>query len=215
MAAEQVIIPLAPAWASLCLPAPSLKATPSDAPPSACCPTTVSSVVDDSFALCAWRAVWRVVCGVVWCVCAPCSSGVKDGGISNLVLGRGVDGSLSVARLSAAVIASQKLIPVPPSMMQNSWSQYSASNRSQVGFWRDPLGVVHLQGHLTGGQLQKPMFTLPSNCRPNKNKCFAAAGAHAVAAGAVVRVSDQGDVVLDEGSAEWISVDGVSFRAGD
>ena len=57
-----------------------------------------------------------------------------------------------------------------------------------------------------------PMFTLPSSLRPAKNKTFAVAGAEH---GSVVRISETGDVILDTGSAAWVSLDGITFRAGD
>jgi hypothetical protein len=31
----------------------------------------------------------------------------------------------------------------------------------------------------------------------------------------VVRVSEEGDVVVDAGDSEWVSIDSISFRAGD
>ena len=51
----------------------------------------------------------------------------------------------------------------------------SASNRSAVGFWLDPLRCVHLQGHVAQGTLHTPVFTLPLGLRPAKDKSFAVA----------------------------------------
>ena len=108
----------------------------------------------------------------------------------------------------------------------------SASNRSAVGFWLDPLRCVHLQGHVAQGTLHTPVFTLPLGLRPAKDKSFAvalrpnAASAMPLAeanasvgcrgsVGSVVRVSQAGGVVVDAGSNKWVALDGVSFRAGD
>ena len=109
--------------------------------------------------------------------------------------------------------------------------QYSPSNRSAVGFWRDPFQCVHLQGHLCAGMAHKPMFTLPLGMRPAKNKSFVIAGASATLSASefsvinlrdqapsslhIVRISETGDVVQDVGNNSWISLDGISFRAGD
>ena len=112
-------------------------------------------------------------------------------------------------------------------------TQYSPSNRSAVGFWRDPLQCVHLQGHLCAGVVHKPMFTLPLGMRPAKNKTFVVAGGVATPSASevsvniansgdqapsslhIVRISETGDVVQDVGNNSWISLDGISFRAGD
>ena len=168
---------------------------------------------------------------------------MRDLGLNNLVFGRDPTGALSVGTLSARTIQAQKLqVPVQlknscgwytfcfvhafgsavlnqPNCWVNVGVQYSPTNRSAVAFWRDPLQVVHLQGHLRGGVIHKPMFTLPIGLRPAKNKSFVVAGGtldnqpstflH------IIRISETGDVVLDAGNNTWISLDGITFRAGD
>jgi hypothetical protein len=141
-------------------------------------------------------------------------SGVRDRGIDNLVFGRDPSGALSVATLSTRTISAQPL--QKPGALTNGWVQYSATNRSAVGFWLDPLRCVHLQGHIARGHLHEPVFTLPLGLRPAKDKTFAVAGAPSKdGGGSVVRISQAGAVCVDSGSNAWLSLDGVSFRAGD
>jgi hypothetical protein len=141
-------------------------------------------------------------------------SGVSGQGIGNLIFGRDPSGALSVATLSARTIAAQTL--QKPPALTNGWVQYSATNRSAVGFWLDPMHCVHLQGHVASGELHEPVFTLPVGLRPAKDKTFAVAGAPSKGGGAsVVRISQAGAVCVDAGSNAWLSIDGVSFRAGD
>ena len=148
-------------------------------------------------------------------------SGVRDLGLNNLVFGRDPSGALYVDTLSARVITAEKL--QAPLELKNSWVQYSPTNRSAVGFWRDPFQCVHLQGHLCGGVPQRPMFTLPLGLRPAKNLSFLVAGAISSAHEAagepsyhIVRISEMGDVVQDTpGNNGWVSLDGIIFRVGD
>ena len=185
-----------------------------------------------------------------------CGASVRDLGIRNLVLGRDPSGALSVLALDVKTIIAQ---PLQTPHLTNNWVQFScdagtlfplrfaqsldltfrvivvvgsASNRSAVGFWLDPLRCVHLQGHVAQGTLHTPVFTLPLGLRPAKDKSFAVAlrpnAASAIplaeanasvgcrgSVGSVVRVSQAGDVVVDAGSNKWVALDGVSFRAGD
>jgi hypothetical protein len=78
-------------------------------------------------------------------------------------------------------------------------SGYAAAGGDDLdpGFWKDSLGVVHLQGSATGGS--GTVFTLPSDYRPGGTAHFP--GSIEVDADGVV--SAPGDVALD----------GVTFRA--
>eukprot|EP01052_Picozoa_sp_SAG31_P020790 SAG31_NODE_1578_length_7835_cov_6.998449_4_plen_581_part_00 len=141
-------------------------------------------------------------------------SGVRDEGICNLVQGRDPNGSFSVPSLSTRTIATPPI--QKPTTLENGWRQYSATNRSAVGFWLDPMNCLHLQGHVTGGSLHVPVFTLPKGLAPAKDKTFAVAGASTkTGATCTVRISAQGGVVVDAGDAGWVSFDSIWYRVGD
>jgi hypothetical protein len=93
---------------------------------------------------------------------------------------------------------------------QNLWVNYDATHQ-QAGFWKDPWGVVHLQGLVKTGTVPANIFTLPAGYRP------ALESNHVIAANDAfgrVAVKADGSVYMAIGSNVWTSLDGISFRAG-
>jgi hypothetical protein len=55
----------------------------------------------------------------------------------------------------------------PHPAFQNSWVNYSTTPGYQhAGFWKDPLGWVHLRGLIKSGTVNSAAFTLPPGFRP-------------------------------------------------
>jgi hypothetical protein len=91
------------------------------------------------------------------------------------------------------------------------WSNVGGSFQV-AGFYKDPFGIVHLQGDVTsagGGTI----FTLPSGYCPAALENFPAYGNGGTAAGIAVRHSDCA-VVLVAGDNSFIGLGGITFRAG-
>jgi hypothetical protein len=92
----------------------------------------------------------------------------------------------------------------PP--FQNGWHN-DAVTETTAAFYKDPFGIVHLKGIVTGGATGTTIFTLPSDYRPTKSGCF----------GGLLNEYDcvvsDGDVNLVVGSGTT-SLDGITFRAG-
>lgn len=94
----------------------------------------------------------------------------------------------------------------------NGWTNFG-SGYSTAGFYKDPLGRVHLKGIIKSGTAGSAMFTLPTGYRPaqdlivgtNANLAVASVGIHA--SGIV------GGGGVTAGSNTWFSLDGISFRA--
>jgi hypothetical protein len=82
------------------------------------------------------------------------------------------------------------------------------------GFWRDGIGVVHLQGAIQGpdGGL---LLTLPDGYRPVGNARFAVLSTSSGSdSTGVLTVGANGNVVLTNGDFDGVtSLDGVTFRA--
>jgi hypothetical protein len=135
-------------------------------------------------------------------VIAPPSQ-VTDSGINNVILGRKA-GALEVS----ALFGQELQVP----MLLSGWSQFSATNRSALGYWKGPDGIVHVQGHATGGPIGQPLMQLPAGYRPLRTKNFAVASNGAAG---VCRIDESGFVWPDAGSPSWFSLDGISFRIGD
>jgi hypothetical protein len=92
-------------------------------------------------------------------------------------------------------------------------AQYSASNRSAVGNWIGPDGIVHLQGHVTGGTVATPAFALPAGYLSAKFKEFAVNSNNAY--GVISVDPSTGNVTPLIGNNAFFSLDGINFRAGD
>jgi hypothetical protein len=95
---------------------------------------------------------------------------------------------------------------------QNGWHNNDATN-SSTAFYKDPLGVVHLKGFLTGGASASVAFTLPAGYRPAKALFMPAA--QPPASPALLRVETDGSVRLyGTGGSPAIGIAGLTFRAG-
>ena len=82
-----------------------------------------------------------------------------------------------------------------------------------VGFWKDPAGVVYLEGTAQGdsGALDSDVFILPPGYRPAAQRLFAIA----TCSGNVLRLEIEPDGAVhlpSQPDAPCISLDGVNFR---
>lgn len=96
---------------------------------------------------------------------------------------------------------------------QNEWSNYGTSY-SSAGFYKDPSGIVHLQGTMNDTTDNSVAFTLPAGYRPGEDLYMPAAGDGPVAANLVVQ--SDGDVYPDcagPNCAPAIGIDGLSYLA--
>jgi hypothetical protein len=104
----------------------------------------------------------------------------------------------------------------PAELQRNGWANIGRS-RSPASYYRDESGVVHLAGGLRAyfGRIpdRSTVFVLPEGFRPEADAEFAALLDDGIAR---VGVAATGSVVVAfaGGSAESLSLDGISFRAG-
>lgn len=91
----------------------------------------------------------------------------------------------------------------------NSWVNFG-SGTGFAGFWKDPFGIVHLQGAIKSGTLTASAFTLPVGSRPGFQCNFPTISNSALG---YVHVESNGQVVPQSGSSVWFSLDGLSFKA--
>lgn len=97
---------------------------------------------------------------------------------------------------------------------QNSWVNYDAANYAPGGYWKDPFGIVHLQGLIKSGSSGTACFTLPVGYRPLKSHIFPSV---CQSGGAYVPteldVASSGVVnPYFTGALDWFSLNGISFR---
>ena len=81
-----------------------------------------------------------------------------------------------------------------------------------AGFYKDPFGVVHLQGDVKSTGATSTIFTLPAGYCPTGTENFPAYGDGGTAAGVAIRNDCQ--VILVAGATTFIGLGGISFRAG-
>lgn len=92
----------------------------------------------------------------------------------------------------------------------NGWTNY-LQGWVTAAFYKDPFGVVHLQGLLTAGVIGQTFFVLPVGYRPGGAELFNAdTGTNAHAR---VDVASDGQVISRNGSNTYFSLAGITFRA--
>lgn len=113
---------------------------------------------------------------------------------------------------SAASEYAKAQLPAPTlATLIGTWK--TESGRAPASFYKDPFGIVHLEGVVEGGGTFSQIFELPAGYRPEQSANFLIYGNASSAAG--LFVSDEGDVTLLNGDDAFISLYGVTFRAGN
>ena len=103
----------------------------------------------------------------------------------------------------------------------NNWENYDQSTAHPVKFWKDAMGIVHLEGAVQAGTTLSDIFTLPVGYRPADNyvdfPVITASGAPGDFDATIgyVEVEASGDVLFAEGLTGYVALDSISFRAGD
>src|SRR5206468_11384469 len=97
----------------------------------------------------------------------------------------------------------------PP--FQNGWHNFNPSTFAEAGFFKDALGIVHLQGTITGPS-GFPAFTLPQGYRPAKNLFLPISGSGPIAALLIVSPDGQLRPACAGGGTCSVGLDGLAFR---
>jgi hypothetical protein len=93
--------------------------------------------------------------------------------------------------------------------LTNGWLNYGGGFNN-IGYWRDPFGVVHLRGLIKSGTIAQAACTLPVGYRPQANELIVTA---ANGAFGFVNITSIGQVIPTAPSSNvWFSLDGITFR---
>ncbi len=107
------------------------------------------------------------------------------------------------------------IVVVEDSDMSNSWVAIDATR--QPRYWKDGLGVVHLSGLVKNGtSITTTIFTLPEGYRPDFTDSSGSTAIFAVSSDSgygEIRIYYTGNVNGRVGSTNWISLDGITFKA--
>jgi hypothetical protein len=96
---------------------------------------------------------------------------------------------------------------------QNGWGVPGFAGDEAASFYKDPWGIVHLQGNVarSGGATTGAMFTLPTGYRPAKSLFFAAYGNGST----IAFVDVQADGTVNAfNSQSYVGLGTITFRAG-
>ena len=93
---------------------------------------------------------------------------------------------------------------------ENGWVVHGNPEYGTVNYYKDTMGIVHLKGLASNGNVNAPIFTLPAGYRPNQRLLF-----HVQTNGAQGRVD-----ILTNGQVQgvginnaWVSFNGITFKA--
>ena len=133
---------------------------------------------------------------------------VPDAANANTLQGQGPD-AFAPSGLEAAHV-----VGAPGEPYTNGWTEPTASVDERLSFYKDPYGIVHLQGSAShSGPSAASVFTLPPGYRPAEFLYFIVYGGSGDATNLQVTPDGQVGVVFGGGES-FLSLSNVSFRAG-
>ena len=125
------------------------------------------------------------------------------------------NGAVTAAKINKSAAGAVKVVGAAGApAYQVPWQSGAGGGDEELSFYKDALGIVHLQGNAeTGsGTDNGTIFTLPAGYRPAGNLYFAVYGAGGSAAHIVV--STGGDVGIFGPSQSFVGLTNITFRAG-
>jgi hypothetical protein len=105
-------------------------------------------------------------------------------------------------------IQSLVVEPKQSPTFQNSWVDFGVSF-APAKYYKDPFGIVHLEGLIKNGASGSPAFTLPAGYRPSAEEIFTSFSNAGLAS---VNVNFAGQVIPSGGTG-YLSISGITFRA--
>jgi len=124
------------------------------------------------------------------------------------------NGAITAAKVSKSALPAATVVGAlgAPAYAGN-WDSAATSDAEGVSFYKDPWGIVHLQGSAVNNQATTDtIFTLPPGYRPAGEIYFAVYGGGPNVA--YVQVRSDGEVIAFVQPNTYISLSNVSFRAG-
>jgi hypothetical protein len=127
------------------------------------------------------------------------------------------NGAVTTAKLHDKAVTSAKLAGLGPYQLvgtsavpfENGWTNDTVLSNAPARFYKDPYGVVHLEGVITGGAASL-VFTLPPGFRPALRHIWPIANASGTNDGIGI-VMPSGAVLVFPINV-GLSLDGISFR---
>lgn len=142
---------------------------------------------DDSHIYC---VVFDATAAATWADSAWTSEKLKTntGGVANA-------GNGPIKMAAAIVVGSGGSAPA----FQNSWVNQDTAIYKNLHFWKDPFGMVHVQGFVKSGS-GLTVFTLPAGYRPSDDLAFPATYNNSGPQPTWVFVAPTGEVTVNNGT---------------
>jgi hypothetical protein len=134
---------------------------------------------------------------------------------NNAVTGTKIkNGAITGAKISTFAVEASKVVGAPGQPAYQGVWQAGPPGDLELGFYKDPWGIVHLQGSAktTSGSVTGTIFNLPTHYLPGGNLWFTANGGSGTTA--YIEVTVTGAVKVDSVAQSYVSLSGISFRAG-
>jgi len=123
-----------------------------------------------------------------------------------------LQGKAASAFAPSAIEAAHVVGAAGEPAFQNGWHAPGFPGDEGLSFYKDPWGIVHIQGSTSNSGSTSTVFTLPAGYRPAKNLYLAVYGAGGSIA--FIQITDTGDVNPFGGSTTFLGLTNVTFRAG-
>lgn len=134
---------------------------------------------------------------------------------NNAVTGSKIkNGAITAAKISAAALSAATVVgALGAPAYAGGWGNPSAGGVEGVSFYKDPWGIVHLQGSAeNGSSVTGTIFTLPPGYRPAGWIYFAVFGGAGTAA--YIEVNSFGNVGEFDTPQKFVGLSNITFRAG-
>jgi len=125
------------------------------------------------------------------------------------------NGAITAAKISHSALATAKIVGTAGApAYAGTWEPAQSAADEGVSFYKDPWGIVHLQGNAanSNGAHEGTIFTLPAGYRPAKIIYFSVYGSGGSAA--YVQVASDGTVSEYSPAQGYVGLSGVTFRPG-
>lgn len=92
---------------------------------------------------------------------------------------------------------------------EHGWLNYDATTFQGARFWKDPMGIVHVEGLVKSGTIATSVFTLPAGYRPATKLVWAAYTSTGVGR---LDVYGDGSVFAASGGTGYYSLSVINFK---
>ncbi len=157
----------------------------------------VNAIVDDTHVDLKIEGSENVTAGV-----RVASSYVPQVGDRVLILNMGLSGA-NLLVIAPLTYATDWIVPT----LAGSWVTYDGTYNIE-GYRKDAEGYVHLKGLVKSGT--GTIFTLPVGFRPSRRQLLGTISNNAIGR---IDVTPTGTVSMSTGVTNWISLDGLTFKA--